>query len=96
MPIWNAVKADLSYIESFSIDQDEESSIQLLLPRVRPSLPYTPTSFPPLRTTLAAVFMLGVGSVFLVAGVHVLFTDLRGESGSQGLAMIVLGMLSKC
>jgi hypothetical protein len=95
MSLWSAVKMDFTNVESFSIDQDEESTVQLLIPRVRsPPLNHS-ANFPPLRTTLAAVFMLGVGSIFLLASFHVFFTDLRRGSGSQGLAMIVLGMLSK-
>ena len=86
---------DFTNIESFSIDQDEESTIQLLIPRVRTPALHPPPNYPPFRTTLAAAFMLGVGSIFLLASFHVFFTDLRRGSGSQGLAMIVLGLLSK-
>jgi hypothetical protein len=95
MSLWSADKADFMNVESFSIDQDEESTVQLLIPRVRPPSLNPSTNLPPFRTTLAAVFMLGVGSIFLLASFDVFFTDLRRGSGSQGLAMIVLGMLSK-
>lgn len=51
---------------------------------------------PPPKTTLAAVGMLLVGSVFLILGITTFLTSLMGtkaEDRDRGLAMVVLGSL---
>ena len=73
---------------------DEEPSFDSLLKhRARmPSL----VNMPPPRTTLAAVGMLIVGSVFLCLGIVTFLTNVMGSKADdrdRGLAMIVLGSL---
>jgi hypothetical protein len=50
---------------------------------------------PPLKTTLAAVFMLIFGTIFLFAGTFVYFEHNYSNS-DRGVGMFVLGLLSEC
>jgi hypothetical protein len=48
----------------------------------------------PIKTTIAAFFMLICGSLFLIFGTYVYVADVRTGS-DRGLAMLALGILSK-
>lgn len=105
-PVAAAMKSSPSYgvgnvggaRSRFELDQgseaDEGPSFEMLL-KHRARLPSL-VHYPPPRTTLAAVGMLVVGSIFLSLGVVTFLTNLMGSKGEdrdRGLAMIVLGSL---
>ena len=79
----------------FSIEYDEESSSRPLLPRVQLAIIEPLSRLPPLRTTLAALFLLAGGVLSLLSGTYIFFSDMDHEGSSRGLEIILLGMLSK-
>lgn len=81
--------------EAFSIEFDEESSCRPLLPRVQLAIVNPLSRMPPLQTTLVALFLLTGGTLSLLAGVYVFFSDMNYDGSSRGLEIILLGMLSK-
>jgi hypothetical protein len=87
MSYFNRMEINAS-VQDYSIPQ---SSRRLLDKRIRISSAVRP---PPPKTTVAALFMLVAGSIFLCSGLYIYFADLRAKS-DRGLAMVVLGLLSK-
>lgn len=61
-------------------------------PRVRRPLI---AQYPPLKTTIAAVVLLLGGIIFLSLGLSIMFSSLISHGKDRGLAMVILGGLSK-
>lgn len=81
-------------LEASEVD-DTGSNFDLLL-KHRARQPLLLQHLPPPKTTLAALGMLLVGSVFLILGITTFLTSLMGskaEDRDRGLAMVVLGSL---
>lgn len=71
------------------IDEDSEYDYE---PRIRyPIIPRTP----PPKTTLAAIIFTVLGLIFLSLGLSILYSNLLSHGKDRGLALIILGSISK-
>ena len=75
-------------------DRNKDNNINLN-PSLRYRLPII-QRYPPFKTTIAAfIFFIG-GLFFLSFGLSVFFSHIFKSGHDRGLAMIILGALSKC
>jgi len=71
----------------------QEKERRLLYPKIRMNTFITqPSRTLPIKTTVAAFFMLICGTLFLIFGTYVYVADVRTDS-DRGLAMLALGLL---